>query len=410
MKNNLDMDKIKDASLSLFQKNEKEKNAFLESLANILLNNTAFIVRANRKDIQAAEKNGLSAAFIQRLILGQNGIKKLILKLKNLQQLKSGVGDILEKRRLKNGILLKKISVPLGVILVIYEARPEVTIDAAALCVKSGNAAILKGGAEAMNTNKALYKCIMDALERAGLDKNLISFVWDRGFINTLLLQNEFIDLVIARGSYGLVKAVQDRSLIPVLAHSAGGARIYIDKSARLPYVFDILINAKTSKPAACNSLDTILVHKQISDSFILEMVKRLKDARVTVLGDEYISKLTNTRKAKKNDWDTEFLDLVVSVKIVDNVDGAIKFIKQHTKKHSEAVIATNSGVINKFTRSIDAAAIFINCSTRFHDGYEFGMGSEMGIATGKLHARGPVGLKELTCYKWEAYGDGQIR
>lgn len=410
MNDYLDFNKIKHASLELSQKTAELRNIFIQSLSKILLRDTKLIIKANKQDIENAKENNMPDAFIQRLVLDQDELKKLILKLKDLEKLESGIGTILEKKQLENGILLKKVSVPLGIILVIYEARPEVTIDAVALCIKSGNAVILKGGSEAVHTNKALYKCILDAFKKANIDKHTTSFVWDRDTVNKLLRQNEFIDLVVARGSYNLVKAVLKKSSIPVLAHSAGGARIYIDKSAHLPHAFDILINAKISKPAACNSLDTILIHKRIGDPFILELVKRLKDVHVTVLGDEYISKLTNIKRATKDDWDTEFLSLTVSMKIVDNVDEAICFINQHTKRHSEAVIAKDQGVINKFTRGIDAAAIFINCSTRFHDGYEFGLGSEMGIATGKLHARGPVGLKELTSYKWEVYGNGQIR
>lgn len=408
MKNRIDLIKINEASRQLSQKTEKEKNLFLQNLSDILKKNETVILEANERDILNAKKDKLSAAFIQRLTLDQKGIEVLQTKLSNLQKLKSGIGTVLEKKLLENGINLKKVSVPLGVISIIYESRPEVTIDVAALCVKSGNAAILKGGSEAIHTNEALYTCILKALNKSQIAKETISLVHDKHSVEKLLKQNQDIDLVIARGGYEMVKNVMNQSKIPVLAHSAGGARIYVDKSADLSHAIDILINAKISKPAACNSLDTILIHKDIANSFIAKLLKRLNESGITVMGDNYISRLANVKRT--TDWDTEFLDLTVSVKMVDNADEAIRFTNKHTKRHTEGIIAEDRDTINKFTKNIDAAAIFVNCSTRFHDGYEFGLGSEIGIATGKLHARGPVGLKELTTYKWEVYGRGQIR
>ncbi|MBU3978130.1 glutamate-5-semialdehyde dehydrogenase [Patescibacteria group bacterium] len=397
MKNKIDLNKIKNASRQLSQKTEKEKNLFLQNLSDILIHNKTVILKANERDIFNAKKNKLPAAFIQRLTVDWKGIEILQTKLINLQKLKSGVNSVLEEKLLKNGINLKKVCVPIGVILIIYESRPEVTIDVAALCIKSGNAAILKGGSEASYTNEVLYTCILEAMNKSQIAKETITLTRDRNTVINLLKQNQDIDLVIARGGCEMVEKVRSQSKIPLLAHSAGGARIYVDKSANLSQAIDILINAKISKPAACNSLDTILIHKDISDSFIVKLLKRLDESGVTVL-------------YKTTDWDTEFLDLTVSVKIVDNADEAIGFINKHTKKHSEGIIAEDQGIIDKFTESIDVAAIFVNCSTRFHDGSEFGFGSEIGIATGKLHARGPVGLQELTTYKWEAYGNGQIR
>jgi len=410
MRTKLNLKLIQESARQLSQKSEKDKNVFLRNLAEILERNTKVILEANKKDIEVAVKKNLPAAFIQRLILDENGIKKLILKLINLQKLESGIGCVLDKKILGNGILLQRVVVPIGVIMVIYEARPEVTIDVAALGVKSGNAVILKGGSEAIYTNKALYECIRKALVKSSLAGEFVSFIEDRDFVNQLLKQNNSIDLVIARGGYEMVKKVTNKSKIPVLSHSAGGARIYIDKSANLTEALDILVNAKISKPAACNSLDAILIHKEVEDSFIVELVKLLANFHVTVLGDNKISALTGVKKTTKKDWDTEFLGLTVLMKMVKNAEEAIDFINKHTKRHSEGIVAEDKDTINKFTSCVDAAAIFINCSTRFHDGFEFGMGSEIGIATGKLHARGPVGLQELTTYKWEAYGNGQIR
>ncbi|MEK7140942.1 MAG: glutamate-5-semialdehyde dehydrogenase, partial [Patescibacteria group bacterium] len=315
----------------------------------------------------------------------------------------AGIGEIIEERTDKNKLFLKKVRTPLGVIAVIYEARPEVTIDVAALCIKSGNAVILKGGSQALETNKTLYACILAALEKTGIDKETVSFISSnsRRTINWLLKKNEYVDLVIARGGYGLVKAVLNQSTIPVLAHAAGGARIYIDASADLSMAEEIILNAKTSKPATCNSLDTIVVHRNIVNKFIDRITNVLEMQHVKVINDQ---------KATEKVWNTEFLGLTVAIKVVKDVKEAVNFINRHSKRHSEGVVAEDKKVIDYFVDSIDAAALFVNCSTRLHDGYVFGLGSEMGISTGKLHARGPVGLKELTTYKWEMYGNGQIR
>lgn len=406
--NNLNLTNIKKAFIDLSQKTEQQKNNFLVCLADVINRRRKEIIKSNQRDVKVAIEMNLSNAFIERLVLDELGLKKIITKLKKMQKLNSSLGEVIERRELENKVVLKKIRTPIGVIAVIYESRPEVTIDVAALCIKSGNVAILKGGLEALLTNKALYRCIKKALTMVKIDTFTINLVTTRESVNSLLKRSNDLDLVIARGGYDLVKAVVAQSKVPVLAHSAGGARIYIDKSADLKVAESIVINAKVSKPSACNSLDTILIHKDIADSFILELIKQLGESQVTVSGDDYISKLANVKKT--TDWNTEFLDLTVSIKIVEDVDEAIQFINKYTKRHSEGIIAEDKNTINKFTKGIDAAAIFVNCSTRLHDGYEFGMGAEMGIATGKLHSRGPVGLKELTTYKWEVYGNGQVR
>lgn len=395
MKDKLNLKQIKEASIVLSQTSDKERDNFLHSLAIILEKYEEDIVTANKKDIEQARENGITAAFIERLILDKQAIKKLILRLEKIQNLKRYDGVILEQKILGNGIQLKKVAVPLGVILVIYESRPEVTVDVAALCIKSGNAVVLKGGSEALNTNQVLYECIQESLRRTNLSERSVSLVINRETTTKLLKENNYIDLVIARGGYELVKKVLDQSRIPVLAHSAGGARIYIDKSADLELAEKIIINAKTSKPSACNSLDTILIHQDIASKFIPLITTKLKSCSVEVV---------------ENNWDKEFLSLVVNIKVAKDVSDAIKFISNYTKRHSEGIIASDKKIIETFVNGIDTAAVFINCSTRFHDGFEFGMGAEMGISTGKLHARGPVGLTELTTYKWEVYGNGQIR
>lgn len=387
--------RIREASIALAKTPEYARNRFLGHLVGCVGNKQKELLEANKKDVSSAAKKGLPAPLVQRLELTAKGIQVMCQKIEEVQRLSSGVGEILEERSMSDGLLIRKVSVPLGVILVIYEARPEVTIDVASLCIKSGNAAILKGGSEAECTNTVLHECIMEALRRSALDPDSVGFVTKRSDVNHLLQQHESIDLVIARGGYGLVKAVLHESTIPVLAHAAGGARIFVDETADLLIAQKIIINAKTSKPAACNSLDTIVVHQHIAGEFVPAIISRLKDKGVAIV---------------KNDWDTEFLGLRVSIKIVKDVEQAIHFIHIHSKRHSEGIIAADKKVIDYFIQSVDAAAVFVNCSPRLHDGYVFGLGSEMGISTGKLHARGPVGLTELTTYKWEVYGHGHIR
>lgn len=397
MKNALDFETIKQSARRLSSSSEKQRDLFFSSLSKMLQQKQTEIITANKEDQKRAIASKFSSAFIERLILDEKGLKQLVSKLRDIKKLNSGLGEIIEEKTNRQGLILKKVRVPLGVIAIIYEARPEVTIDVAALCIKSGSAAILKGGSEALETNKILYECILSALDKSELDRETINFIAssDRNITNNLLKQHDFIDLVIARGGYGLVKAVFSQSTIPVLAHAAGGARIYIDESANLQMAEKIILNAKMSKPAACNSLDTVVIHQKLAGDFMSRLVSKLKKFGVKVVN---------------NDWESEFLGLSVSVKVVKDVEEAVKFINLHSKNHSEGIVATDERVIDYFTQSIDTAALFINCSTRLHDGYVFGLGSEMGISTGKLHARGPVGLKELTTYKWEVYGNGQIR
>jgi len=390
--------KIREAAILLAQTPEKTRDKFLKNLALEIKQNTKQILAANILDVAEAKKNKLAEAFLARLVLDEKGIKEIIAKLEATAALNSGVAEIIEQRVEGDGFVLKKIRVPLGVFFVIYEARPEVTIDVAGLCIKSGNALILKGGSEVLRTNKILFKAIKAALKKSALPLAAISFVdsADRQITNKILQRSDDIDLVIARGGYAMVKAVMAQSKIPVLAHAAGGARIYVDKSADLAMAKKILLNAKTTKPSACNSLDTILVHQDIAKNFVLEISQAMKEAGVVV--------------KKSMNWAEETLGLTVGIKVVSDIDEAIKFIQKYSKLHSEGIVARDAAAINHFTQSIDAAAVFVNASTRLHDGYVFGFGSEMGISTSKLHARGPVGIKELTTYKWQVYGKGNIR
>lgn len=385
--------------MKLNQTNEKQKNQFLRNLAEIIELNSEKIIRANKKDLELAHKAEFTKAFIERLELEESDLENIIQRLEDLQKLESGIGKIIEGKVLKNGLTINKVRTAIGVIAIIYESRPEVTIDAACLCIKSGNSVILKGGSEVVNTNQVLIDLIQESLKKAGIGQDSVRYIKDRKQFLDLIKRADDVDLVIARGGYELVKTITNESKVPVLAHSAGGARIYIDKSADLKIAENIIVNSKVSKPAACNSLDTILIHKNISKSFVKKMVKDLQNHGVEVLQD-----------SDTQDWDREFLDLTLNIRIVEDISEAVEFIKKYSKGHTEGIIAEDKKVMEEFVNGIDSAAVFINCSTRFHDGFEFGMGAEMGIATGKLHARGPVGLKELTTYGWEVYGNGQTR
>jgi glutamate-5-semialdehyde dehydrogenase len=388
--------KIQRAAETLSQAPEAKRDIFLSRLSGEIRANARAILSANVADVKKARTRGLGAPLLARLALDPMGIALMSKKTESVKKLKSGVGEIIESKR-RGDFTLQKLRVPLGVIMVIYEARPEVTVEVAALAVKSGNAVILKGGSEALKTNATLYRLIRAALRKAGLPEEAVQFVEtaDRRVTDRLLAE-EGIDLVIARGGYAMVKAVMAKTKIPVLAHSAGGARVYVDRSADMRIVEKILLNAKTTKPAACNSLDTVLIDRAIAKTAIPRIARAMRAAGVTVL--------------RSMDWDEETLAPIVGIKVVKGIAEALAFIALHGKRHTEGIIARDRGTISKFVQGVDAAALFVNASPRLHDGYVFGLGAEMGISTSKLHARGPVGLKELTTYKWVAYGTGSIR
>jgi glutamate-5-semialdehyde dehydrogenase len=398
--NKYDLYQIKQSFIKLNRKSEKERNLFLLNLIKSLKKNKEKIIRANNKDLDIASKNGLSSAFLDRLKFQESEFLNTISQVKATIHLKSGIGEILEKRNLLNGTVLKKVSVPIGIILVIFESRPEVVIDVISLCIKSGNAIILKGGSEALNTIKVFYECVKCSLAKTHFPELSVELIENKKQIYNLIGQKDIIDLVIARGGYQMVEDIVNKSKVPVLAHSAGGARIYVDASANLEKALKIIVNAKVSKPSACNSLDTVLISEKIAPIFLPELIARLKSYHVEIFTD------------KKSDdfWDEEFLSLKIGIKIVKGIEEAVDFICRFGKLHSEGIIAKDKKVISLFTKAVDAAGIFVNCSTRLHDGGVFGMGTEMGISTGKLHARGPVGLRELTTYKYIIEGKGQIR
>lgn len=407
--NQLRATKTASTEIALLDVNTKKK--IFTNLVQILKSKKEEIFLANRKDIVAAKTNGKNAAFIDRLTFSEKTFASMVQQVEEIAKQEDFLGEVVEEKTITNGVVLQKIRVSLGVIGIIYESRPNITIDVAALCIKSGNAVILRGGSDAIETNTILVACIHDALKKNSVSKDVVGFIQDtsRTLVNKMLKQNQYIDVIIPRGGYELVKKVVEQSKIAVLYHASGGARIYVDKSADIDLAVNVCVNAKISRPATCNSLDTILIHKDVAKEF-LQKFQSVLAARAEIRADALSLHYIKARKASEEDYATEFLDYVLCVKIVDSKVDAIKHIKKYTKNHTEGIIAEDKKVIDLFVQSVDAAALFINCSTRLHDGGVFGLGAEMGIATGKLHARGPVGAKELTTYKWVAYGKGQVR
>ncbi|MBS3158999.1 glutamate-5-semialdehyde dehydrogenase [Candidatus Woesearchaeota archaeon] len=407
----------RDASYKLATLSIEQRNKVLSEIALLLDKNRSQILEENKKDIEAAKKNKLSAAFIDRLTLTDNYVDSMISGVKQIIALDDPLNRILEERTLKNALLLKKVSVPLGVILMIYESRPNVTIDAASLALKSGNSIILRGGSDALNSNKILAGIITAALEKLRIHKNTVQLVTnpDREAVNILLEQEKYIDVVIPRGGYGLIKAIAEHSKIPVIKHYQGICHTYVDDEADLALAEKVCLNAKCQRPGTCNAMECLVVNEKIAGKFLPTLLKRYQDEGVKIFGDEKTLEIAEKHsleieRAREEHYDTEFLDLIIAVKVVDSLQEAIDFINAHSTKHSEAIISKNQKKIKEFMDNIDASAVFANTSTRFNDGFEFGLGAEIGISTDKLHARGPVGLKELTTYKYLVFGNGQLR
>ncbi len=401
------------ASYQLVKLSSEDKKQVLLALANCLKIHEKDIIEANQKDIVVAKKHGYSSAFLDRLIVSKNSFMGMIKQLETVAALPDPLDEIIEQRILKNGINLQKKRFPLGVILMIYESRPNVTIDAIGICLKSGNAVVLKGGSEATYTNKMLMKCVYQTLEQMHIDKAAVTFLENTNHreVELLLKRNDLFDVVIPRGNYALTTAVAKKSRIPILYHSSGGARIYIDASADLKKALEICVNAKTNRTGVCNALDMVLVHASVAQEILPTLDSILEQKGFTIRADKQAKKyMSHAVLANKEDFHTEFLDNILAVKVVKTTEEAINFIKTYTHGHTEMLAAEDKNVIDMFVAEIDAAGLMINCSSRLHDGGEFGMGAEMGIATGKFHARGPVGIRELTTYKWIAYGNGQIK
>ena len=391
---------------------EKEKNRALLTIAEALVAETDRILAANEKDLARAEEKGMKAGLIDRLRLTEERIKGMAEGIKKVTQLPDPVGELLETIHRPNGLVIEKRRVPLGVVGIIYESRPNVTADAFSLCFKSGNAVILKGGSDALYSNKAIVSVIREGLEKSGVTEDAISFIdaTDRAVTMEFMKMKEYVDVLIPRGGAGLIRSVVENSTIPVIETGTGNCHIYIDEDADLAKAIPIIINAKTQRLGVCNACESLVVHEKIREKLLPDLAKALSEKSVEIRGDEKIGEVINCVPVTEEDYGTEYLDAIISMKTVKNVDEAIAHINKYNTKHSEAIITENREHAEKFLNEVDAACVYVNASTRFTDGFEFGFGAEIGISTQKLHARGPMGLRELTSYKYRITGNGQIR
>lgn len=390
------------------------KNTLLVEIGQALVAQQPFILAENAKDMAVAEQKGLSSAMLNRLQITAKGIQDMVQGLGEVAALEDPVGEVSEMRRRPSGITVGRMRVPLGVILMIYESRPNVTIDSAALCLKAGNAIILRGGSEAIHSNLALAKVLQEVLAKHAVDPAIVQVLsfTEREGIDWLLQQEEYIDLVIPRGGEGLIRAVTEKSRIPVLKHYKGVCHCFVDESADQDMAIRIILNAKVQRPGVCNALEGLLVHREIASEFLPKVAAALKKEGVRILGCHRSCLLCDEmiEPAGENDWGTEFLDLALVVRVVADLDEAMDYIDRYGSKHTEIIITESYERSQRFLREVDASAVMVNASTRFNDGGQFGLGAEIGISTTKLHAYGPMGLKELTTRKFIVYGAGETR
>lgn len=389
------------------------KDTALSAIAAALRSGSDGIIEANRIDLENGKAAGLTPALLDRLSLDAGRIEAMADGVEKIAAMDDPVGRIISGSSRPNGLKIQKVSVPLGVIAVIYEARPNVSVDAAALCLKAGNAVILRGGKEAIHANKSLAAIMRAAIKSAGLPEDCVQLVEDtaRESANELMKMNRYIDVLIPRGGAGLIKAVMENSTIPVIETGVGNCHIYVDSAADIDMAAKIILNAKTSRPSVCNACESILVHKDIAELTLLAINAGLSEKSVEIRGDEIVCAiLPGAVPADENDWGREYLDYILSAKVVADIDEAIEHIAAYGTKHSECIVTGDYAAAQKFLNSVDAAAVYVNASTRFTDGGEFGFGAEIGISTQKLHARGPLGLNNLTSEKYMVYGTGQIR
>lgn len=405
--------KAKKAARDVAAATTDQKNRVLLSIAEKIETRADAIQAENRKDIERAREMGLSPAMIDRLTITDGTIASMAGGLREVADLADPVGEVTSTEERPSGIKVSRVRIPLGVIGMIYESRPNVTIDAAGLCLKAGNAIILRGGSEAFHSNTVLAECIADALTENGLPKEVVQLIpmRDREAVNILLKQEDFIDVMIPRGGEGLIRFVTANSLIPVLKHYKGVCHVYVDKEADLEKAKAICINAKVQRPGVCNAMETMLVHKEVASAFLPLVGEAFKEAGVTLKGcPETRKQLAWAEEAVESDWPAEYLNLTLAVKVVDSVDDALDHIAAYNSGHTEAIVTKNEETAKRFVQGADSSAVMVNASTRFNDGGELGLGAEIGISTSKLHAFGPMGLEELTSRKFVVYGDGQIR
>lgn len=401
------------ASRDIASASTTKKNNALHHIAEDIISSSEMLKIENEKDIAVAKKAGLSEAIIDRLRLSDSRIRGMAEGVRQIIHLADPVGELLRGHTRPNGLQIQKIRVPIGVIVIIYESRPNVTADAAVLCLKAGNAVILRGGKESIHSNRAIYKILTSALENAGLDTRCIQLVEiiEREAIDYLLRADKYVDVVIPRGGEALIRTVVEKSTIPVIKHYKGICHTFVDEFADLTMAEEICFNAKVQRPATCNAMETMLVHEKVAPTFLPGIAKRFDDVGVEIRGcNRTCVILRNIKQATEEDYNNEYLDLILNIKVVNTLDDAIDHITKHGSNHSDAIVTDNVNHAMRFTKEVDSAAVYVNASTRFTDGYEFGMGAEIGISTDKLHARGPMGLEELTSYKFVVYGNGQLR
>ena len=403
----------KEAAAALACAPRAVKDKALNAIADALLCKTAGILEANAQDLQNGRDAGMNQGLLDRLRLTEDRIAGMAQGVREVAVAADPVGRVLWGETRPNGLQIRKISVPLGVIAVIFEARPNVTSDAAALCLKAGNAVILRGGKEAIHSNTAIAACMREAVEEAGLPRDCIQLVEDtsRDSANALMKMNDYVDVLIPRGGAGLIRAVVQNATVPVIETGTGNCHVYIDKDADLDMAVKIVYNAKVSRPSVCNACESLLIHREIAERAIVPVCAKLREANVEIRGDETVCALVpDAIPATDEDYAKEFLDMIISVKVVDSLDEAVRHIARNGTGHSECIVTENYDAAQQFLSRVDAAAVYVNASTRFTDGGEFGFGAEIGISTQKLHARGPLGLQNLTAEKYIILGNGQIR
>lgn len=394
------------------------KNRALNNIADDLMVRSNDILAANKLDYKAAEESGMNTTMLDRLLLTEDRLKSMAQDVISVANLPDPIDEIIEERTLPNGLIINKRRVPLGVIGAIYESRPNVTTDISSLCLKSGNSIILRGGKESIYSNSALAKLVREATIRAGVPDGAVQFIenTDRSMVNRMLKMVNYIDLIVPRGGAGLIKFVKENAAMPVVAGGIGVCHTYVDKSADIDKAVAIAFNAKVQRPTVCNALDSLLVHKDIATEYLPLIAAELAKARVEMHCDEQalsiLKKIPDLKlsQATDNDWGMEFLSLVIAIKVVASLDEALEHIERYGSGHSEAIVTEDDNSATRFLKEVNAACVYANASTRFTDGSQFGLGAELGISTQKMHARGPIGLKEITSYKWVIFGNGQVR
>lgn len=403
----------KEAAKVIANASSSKKNAALITMADLLEKNTRYLIEENKKDREFGESKGLSTAMLDRLQLGEERISQMAEGLREVAKLPDPVGEVVNMWRRPNGLLVGRMRIPLGVIGIIYESRPNVTADAAGLCIKSGNVIILRGGSEAIHSNVAIANLLRKGLKECSLPEEGISIITDtrRELIDEMLTLEDYIDLIIPRGGEALIRKVAENSRIPVIKHYKGVCHVYIDSGAEIEKALAISVNSKVQRPGVCNAMETLLVHSEVAEGFLPPLAKEMEENGVELRGcDRVVKIIENCKPAAPSDWGEEFLDLILAVKVVSSMDEAIEHIREYGSNHTEAIVTENYERALRFLREVDSSLVLANASTRFNDGFQLGLGAEIGISTTKMHAFGPMGLEELTTTKFIAFGEGQIR